>query len=190
MTLWNFHISQAFCGFITNVSAPILSCSTSPDTSCLLYSCKSCSFKTAHCGALVGITAENTGSGAECASTGHWHLGDFQQAKKEEVQSNPFWKKMCWHCRNDKYWISIATNVALLCRHMVFRASFVQQVRLQWYGGKHALSIFMNFPVVVIFVNPVLVYCEIKHYGATYNAINELCVYHTIQHPQNYTQGK
>lgn len=99
-------------------------------------------------------------------------------------------KKMCWHCRNDKYWISIATNVALLCRHMVFRASFVQQVRLQWYGGKHALSIFMNFPVVVIFVNPVLVYCEIKHYGATYNAINELCVYHTIQHPQNYTQGK
>lgn len=36
--------------------------------------------------ALVGITAESTASGAECTSTGHGHLGDFQQATREELQ--------------------------------------------------------------------------------------------------------
>lgn len=43
-----------------------------------------------HIGAPFGITAESTASGAECASTGHGHLGDFQQATREELQKQSF----------------------------------------------------------------------------------------------------
>lgn len=64
-----------------------------PDSLYLLY-CKRCSFNTARISALARIIAQSTGSEAECESTGHGCLGDFQQATREETQKQSILKNV------------------------------------------------------------------------------------------------